>query len=141
MATKKSRSTKDRSTKDRSAKEQQALARVRKLEAKLEPQDRARRWKKEAKRNRAEVATLTTRAAKLDRKLTKARDAASRPAPAPGKPVPPTASPAAAATGSGRSSVAPDDSWTVPQLRAEARARGLTGLSNKPKAELLAALR
>ena len=133
---------KGRSTKDRSAKEQQALARVRKLEAKLErSQDRARRWKKEAKRNRAEMATLTTRAAKLDRKLTKARDAASRPAPAPGKPVPPTASPAATATGSGRSSVAPDDSWTVAQLRAEARARGLTGLSNKPKAELLSALR
>jgi lysophospholipase len=135
---------KSRSTKDRSAKEQQALARVRKLEAKLErSEDRARRWKKEAKRNRAELATLTTRAAKLDRKLTKARDAASRPAPAPApeKPVPPTASPAAAATGSGRSSVAPDDSWTVAQLRAEARARGFTGLSNKPKAELLAALR
>jgi lysophospholipase len=133
---------KSRSTKDRSAKEQQALARVRELEAKLErSEDRARRWKKEAKRNRAEVATLTTRAAKLDRKLTKARDAASRPALAPEKPVPPTASPAAAATGSGRSSVAPDDSWTVAQLRAEARARGFTGLSNKPKAELLAALR
>ena len=34
----------------------------------------------------------------------------------------------------------PDDSWTVTQLRAEARARGLTGLSRKTKAELLATL-
>ena len=34
----------------------------------------------------------------------------------------------------------PDSTWTVVQLRAEARARGLTGLSNKSKAELLDAL-
>jgi hypothetical protein len=36
--------------------------------------------------------------------------------------------------------VGPDDSWTVAQLRAEARTRGLAGLSRKTKAELLAAL-
>jgi hypothetical protein len=135
---------KGRSAKDRSAQEKQALARVRKLEARLERSEaRARRWKKEAKRNRAEVATLTTRAAKLDKKLTKARDATARPAPTPGtQPAAPTSSPVSVgATASGRSSVAPDDSWTVAQLRAEARDRGLTGLSNKPKAELLAALR
>ncbi len=36
--------------------------------------------------------------------------------------------------------MSPDDSWTVAQLRAEARTRGLTGLSRKTKAELLAAL-
>ena len=34
----------------------------------------------------------------------------------------------------------PYERWSVVQLRAEARARGLVGLSNKPKAELLAAL-
>lgn len=34
----------------------------------------------------------------------------------------------------------PDSSWTVVQLRAEARSRGLTGLSNKSKAQLLDAL-
>lgn len=34
----------------------------------------------------------------------------------------------------------PDDTWTVVQLRAEGRARGLTGLSSKTKPELLAAL-
>ena len=36
--------------------------------------------------------------------------------------------------------VSPDASWTVVQLRAEARTRGLPGLSRKTKAELLAAL-
>ena len=35
----------------------------------------------------------------------------------------------------------PDDSWTVADLRAEARRRGLTGYSRKVKADLLAELR
>ena len=35
---------------------------------------------------------------------------------------------------------APDQTWTVAQLRAEARARGLAGFSNKPKAQLITAL-
>lgn len=35
----------------------------------------------------------------------------------------------------------PDESWTVARLRAEAKARGLTGYSRKTKAELLADLR
>jgi hypothetical protein len=34
----------------------------------------------------------------------------------------------------------PDASWTVAELRAEARPRGLTGLSRKSKAEIIAAL-
>jgi lysophospholipase len=34
----------------------------------------------------------------------------------------------------------PDESWTVADLRAEARKRGLTGYSRKSKAELLAEL-
>ncbi|MGZ5400551.1 MAG: SAP domain-containing protein, partial [Nocardioides sp.] len=34
----------------------------------------------------------------------------------------------------------PDHSWTVIELRQEARSRGLTGLSRKTKAELIAAL-
>ena len=40
----------------------------------------------------------------------------------------------------GQPTSTPDMSWTVVRLRAEARARGLTGLSSKPKAEILAAL-
>lgn len=39
------------------------------------------------------------------------------------------------------STVGPDASWTVAQLRGEARSRGLTGLSGKTKAQLIAALR
>jgi hypothetical protein len=35
---------------------------------------------------------------------------------------------------------APDETWSVVQLRAEARARGMTGMSNKTKAQLLTAL-
>jgi hypothetical protein len=35
----------------------------------------------------------------------------------------------------------PDDSWTVADLRAEAKRRGLTGYSRKTKTELLADLR
>lgn len=34
----------------------------------------------------------------------------------------------------------PDETWSVVQLRAEARARGLVRMSNKPKAQLLTAL-
>jgi lysophospholipase len=35
----------------------------------------------------------------------------------------------------------PDDSWTVADLRAEAKKRGMTGYSRKTKSELLADLR
>ena len=47
-----------------------------------------------------------------------------------------SASGGSAAGGSG-----PDDSWTVADLRAEAKRRGLTGYSRKTKTELLADLR
>ena len=57
----------------------------------------------------------------------------------PGSAVPPaTADPSPTAA---PSSVEPDAGWTVVQLRAEARSRGLTGMSGKTKAQLLAALR
>jgi hypothetical protein len=127
----------------RSASEKQARARVRKLEAKLERAEaKATRWKAEAKRAQAQVATLTARTAKLDKKLAKVGDTASRPTPKRyQEPVAPPASPATeGAVPSHQSLTTADASWTVAQLRAEARARGLTGLSNKPKAELLAAL-
>ena len=49
---------------------------------------------------------------------------------------------ASASTGSSSSSGrTPDDSWTVADLRDEAKRRGLTGYSKLTKAELLAALR
>jgi len=52
--------------------------------------------------------------------------------------------PVAASTGAeSRSSTSstPDDSWSVADLRAEAKRRGMTGYSRKTKAELLADLR
>jgi lysophospholipase len=52
----------------------------------------------------------------------------------------PTASAAPPAAASSTAS-APDDSWTVADLRAEAKKRGLTGYSRKTKAELLTELR
>jgi hypothetical protein len=43
--------------------------------------------------------------------------------------------------GASAGAATPDDSWTVAELRAEARRRGLTGYSRKVKADLLAELR
>jgi hypothetical protein len=51
-----------------------------------------------------------------------------------------SASKASASKASARSS-SPDASWTVADLRAEAKRRGLTGYSGKTKAQLLAQLR
>jgi hypothetical protein len=42
--------------------------------------------------------------------------------------------------GSGAGGTVPDETWSVVQLRAEARDRGVTGMANKTKAQLLAAL-
>ena len=79
------------------------------------------------------------RAEKLQQKLDRASDAL--------EPVKATAPMEAAASGepvAERSTVdgvtVPDETWSVVQLRAAARARGLVGMSNKPKAQLLAAL-
>ncbi len=107
-----------------------------KTEAKLaKAQDKAERWKKEATAQRRSAASSQQRVDKLTKKLNRpeaggqaapARKTAARRAPA---------KTAASGTGS-----APDQSWTVVRLRAEARKRGLVGMSNKPKAQLLAAL-
>ena len=64
----------------------------------------------------------------------------------PAKAAKPTRSAASAASSTSAASAAsngsaPDDSWTVADLRAEAKKRGLTGYSRKSKAELLAELR
>jgi len=101
--------------------------------------DRAERWKTEAKAQRRSASRAGARAEKLQQKLDRAPAAlepvrATEPmeATAPARPV------AEAATAAGVA--VPDETWSVVQLRAEARARGLVGLSNTPKAELLAAL-
>ncbi len=129
MATKKQRST----------SEKQLKAIVKKFEAKLKRADaKAAQWKKKAKQHQAAAASSKARVAKLEKKLAKkATSPASQPevrrvTEAPAGDV--TEGASAAATKS------PDDSWTVVQLRAEARSRGLVGASRKSKAELIAAL-
>ena len=100
--------------------------------------NRADRWRKEAKAQKRSTLRARARAEKLRQKL----DGASA------TPEPVQAA-AADLVGSSRPGTVPpsvdevavpDETWTVIQLRAEARARGLTGLSNTTKAQLLAAL-
>lgn len=100
--------------------------------------DRAQRWKTEAKAQRRSASRAGALADKLQQKLERAT-AALEPVRATEPMDAASARPVAeAATADGVA--VPDETWSVVQLRAEARARGLVGLSNKPKAELLAAL-
>ena len=130
--------------KARSSTEKQRKATVRKLEARLESADaKAARWKKKAKRTQAEVATLEARVTKLEKKLAKARETGREPSAPVDEPaqVPAiTLTPPEGVDLREEASSTPDPSWTVVRLRAEARSRGLTGVSGKSKAELIAAL-
>ena len=99
--------------------------------------EKAERWKKEAAAHRTAAARSDVRAEKLQNKLDRAKAAlksatATRPQKA-GSSAPTTD----ASTAYGLT--APDETWTVVQLRAEAHARGLTGMSDKTKEQLLAA--
>lgn len=109
---------------------------VRKLRAKLDRADaKADKWKKKATKSEAEVKKLTRRLDKASRTTEKAsaRDSSSPTV----APIPAVAAEPAEAT---ETPAGPDAGWTVVQLRAEARSRGLTGLSGKSKAQLLDAL-
>jgi peptidoglycan hydrolase CwlO-like protein len=103
--------------------------------------NRADRWRKEAKAQKisASRARARARVEKLRQKLDGA-SAATEPVQTPA-PMELTASdrPVNEPT-TVDSLTVPDETWSVVQLRAEARARGLTGISNKTKAQLLAAL-
>jgi hypothetical protein len=128
-------------SKKRSASNEKELkATIAKLRSKLErAETRAEGWKKNAGHHKKALGQSEAQVKKLQKRLAKA----NRPS-RPGKKsagskvaaVVEAASSAAVAEGA----ATPDESWTVVQLREEARARGLTGLSGKPKAELLAAL-
>lgn len=130
---------------------------VTRTEARLQKaKDRKDRWKQEAIAQREAAARAAAEVEKLQRRLAEAAaaleaapsttqdDAPSDDAPSDDSAF--TDGPSdAAGTGTEtqtktEGTVVPDESWTVVQLRAEARARGLSGMSNKPKAELLAAL-
>ena len=101
--------------------------------------NRADRWRKEAKAQKRSASRARARVEKLHRKL----DGVSA------APEPAQAATAMDVIAPGRSLAepttvdsvtVPDETWSVVQLRAEARARGLTGMSNKTKAQLLNAL-
>ena len=112
-----------------------------KLETKLgNGNKKAEQWKREAAAARTAASRSDARVEKLQKKLDRAASAALEPVRAVG-PVEAAASgrPAAERTAADGLTI-PDQTWTVVQLRAEARARGLAGMSNKPKAKLLAAL-
>ncbi len=101
--------------------------------------EKADRWRKEASAHRTAASRSDARAEKLQHKLDRAT-AALKPAPAtkPQKTAASTGSTSEPSTAYGLTT--PDETWTVVQLRAEAHARGLTGMSDKTKDELLAAL-
>lgn len=126
-----------------SSSEKKMKATIHKLEAKLERAEaKAARWKEKSKQTQAELVALETRAAKLDKKSAKTRDTARQPAPVlEEEPVTPLALRTPdSSTPDHQAPSTPDTSWTVAQLRAEARSRGLTGLSTKSKAQLVEAL-
>ncbi|MGB7447859.1 MAG: hypothetical protein WA892_01910 [Ornithinimicrobium sp.] len=102
--------------------------------------DRTDRWKKEAKAHKKSAAKAGARADLLREQLDEASKAL--------KATPSEAEVEAASahepgndgpTDDGAGT--PDEGWSVVQLRAEARARGLTGLSRASKADLIHALR
>ena len=111
-----------------------------KTETKLgKANEKAERWKREAAAARTAATRSDARVEKLQKKLDRA-SAALEPVRAVG-PVEAAASGRRAAEPTAADGLTnPDETWTVVQLRAEARARGLAGMSNKPKTKLLAAL-
>lgn len=134
--------------------------RIRQLEASVERANaRAERWKKRAKQHRSDDTASRAEVERLRKKLVKSRRQvrpssvpvpAPVPAAAPDQPddvahgaTPGGVAPVDVARDADRgtaSTSAPDASWTVTALRAEARSRGIAGYSRKSKADLLAAL-
>lgn len=144
MSSKKKTQTKKASVSKKELKSSLSAVRgqLTKTEVKLaKAKDKGERWKKEAAAQRQSAARSGAQVEKLQKKLDQAADAV--------KPVQ-TTGPGQARAAASKRRVAkpmaadrvtvPDETWTVVQLRAEARARGLAGMSNKPKAQLLSAL-
>ena len=110
-----------------------------KTETKLaKANEKVARWKKEAAALRTAASRSDARVERLQKKLDRATAALS-----PVRASGPNQTGAVAGSltqPSGSEFTVPDKTWTVVQLRAEARARGLTGTSKKSKRQLLAAL-
>jgi len=127
-------------------------ATVKELRSKLDrAHAKAERLKSKVARLEAAKAELEARVKalkKLNKRLEKAPRPLERRSPVAKEPATvtdiPTSALPSAAVGPTPSpapvSVSPDASWTVVQLRAEARSRGIDGLSRKSKAQLLAVL-
>jgi hypothetical protein len=132
--------------------DKQLRATVEKLRSTLERTEaKVEKWRTEARRQEKVVADLEGRLKKANKRARKLAavtpGSAGKRSPARRKKAPQDEPvlPEAAPTGDGptprEDHEVPDDTWTVVRLRAEARSRGLAGLSNKSKADLLAALR
>jgi hypothetical protein len=110
---------KQKPAKGRSEVERELKAQAKKLRAQLAAAEKsAEKWKAKAKDHRSVAVGAKAELAAVRRRLEKAET---------------TETPAA--------STAPDDSWTVTRLRAEARSRGVAGYSRKTKEQLLLELR
>ena len=137
------------------AKVKKLKSKVKKLKRKVARADgNTARWEQKATQNNATIASLQERVAKRDKQLSKAKRTArhleplredaglsGEDVPELAEVAPPTkAEDARIVVVTGEPAHEPDETWTVVRLRAEARSRGITGLSGKTKAELLAAL-
>ena len=96
------------------------------------------RWKKQAAAHRTAATRSDARVERLQKKLDRATTAL-KPVDAGGQGVTAESGTVSEPTG-GDGLTVPDKTWTVVQLQAEARARGLSGMSKKSKSQLLAAL-
>ena len=99
---------------------------------------RADRWRQRAKDQKRAAQRARARIEKLQRKLAGASDSSAKVQAAPMAGLASVTPVAESRTV--EAVTVPDETWTVVRLRAEARARGLTGMSNKTKAQLLTAL-
>jgi septal ring factor EnvC (AmiA/AmiB activator) len=126
---------------------------VKKLRTQLDRADtKAGKWKKKSDQLQKSLTQSEAKVKKLSKRLDKAtRTAETSPAddttsptvapiPAVAQPVTEPVTEVAEVSDTSQDAAGPDESWTVVQLRAEARSRGLTGLSGKSKAQLLDAL-
>lgn len=118
---------------------------VQRLQASLKKAEaKATRWKGEAAKHKSAAAAMTGKVTKLEKLLAKVTDAgvgaaADTPPTRTQTPASVTVTPAAPRDPTAPRAAKPDASWTVPQLRQEARLRNVA-YSGKTKAELIAAL-
>jgi hypothetical protein len=123
--------------KKKASSDQKLKATAKQLRADLKESEAKRTaWKKRATKAEKSVADLQSRLRRADKQARKALEQSRASVPV-DAPAPATSH---VATSTTDAPTGPDASWTVVQLRAEGRRRGLSGLSGKSKAELVEAL-